>query len=207
MGYTSEMAEGLLTVYTQGTPDMAGQLVVQLSDGSYITKRATYGSGLLVHVEDMLLHLLKTEFNTLDAIPVNSKIIFYGNWSPCKYCMSVTIPTKLNEMDIVNRNQRVRFRFKQYYTQSAWESAGKGVRQGSGGHFFWDSNEEADTAYESITNLYGKFPMKSRSTESQVVTSISPRVAFIHGLGSSRTTTRWNEDFRGKIFSDGRLVT
>lgn len=207
MGKTSEMAEGLLAVYTQGALDMAGQLVVQLSDGSYITKRAAYGSGLLVHVEDMLLHLLKTEFTTLDAIPVNSKIIFYGHWSPCKHCMSVTIPSKLGEMDIVNRNQRVRFRFNQYYTTSAWESAGKGVRQGSGGHFFWDSNEEADAAYANLSNLYGKFPMKSRSTESEVITSTSPRVAFISGLKASRSITRWNESYRGKIFSDGRLVT
>lgn len=207
MGNTSEMAAGLLNQRTAGAPDMAGQLVVQLSDGSYVTKYAAYGSGLLVHVEDMLFHLLEEHFGALNTIPPNSKIIFYGHWSPCKYCMSATIRPKLNEMDVENRNQRVRFRFDQYYTSSEWARAGKGVRQGSGGHFFWDSSNEADAAYENLANRFGKFPMKSRSTQFQVMTSVSPRVAFIRGLGSSRSTTTWDESYRGKIFSDGRLVT
>jgi hypothetical protein len=207
MGKTSDMADGLLLQLTSGMPTMACQLVVQLSDRSFRTKNATYGSGSLVHVEDMLLHLLKEEFGALGAIPPNSKIIFYGYWSPCKNCMAQTIPPRLAEMDIVNRNQRVRFRFRKYYTKAEWESAGKSVREGSGGHYFWESSEEADAEYARLGNLYGKFPMKSRSTETQVITSVSPRVAFIRGLSSSRATTQWSEQYRGKIFNDDGLVT
>lgn len=207
MGFTSEYAEGLLIQQTNGRPDMAGQLAVQLNDGTFITEYVTYGSGLTAHVEDRLLHWLEEKFGALDRIPENSKIIFYGHWSPCSYCMSHAIPQGLRGMDIKNRNQRVRFRFNRYYTNSEWSNADKGLRQGSVGHFFWDSNEAAEAAYANLAQEFGNFPMKSRSTESQVATSISPRVAFIRGLSSSRTTTNWGESWRGKIFSGGSLVT
>lgn len=206
MGQTSQHAEGLLTQKTFCYPDMACQLVVHLRDNSFTTSYASYGRGCQVHVEDMLFHLLEEKFTSLSSIPEYSKIVFYGHWSPCRLCTDQTIPNNLAKMKIIERNLRVRFRFNHYYTRESWVSQGKGVRPGSGGHYFWESNEAADAAYSRVSNLYGTFPMKPRSTESVVATSTSPRVAFISGLDSSRTVTYWNQNYRGKIWSSGELI-
>lgn len=206
MGRTSEHAEGLLSQLSLLHAPMACQLVVHEGSGAVATASAQYGSGCRVHVEDMLLHLLKEKYGSLSAIPENSKIVLYGYWRPCKFCMDHTIPSRLSEMKIVERNLRVRFRFNQYYTASSWEAQGKSVRSESGGHYFWESTEAAEEAYTKLAGIYGRFPMKSRSTSTSVVTSTSPRVAFVRGLGTARTTTWWPASDRGKIWSDGKLI-
>lgn len=197
MGKTSQWAEGLLVTKTNGTPDMACQvLVVGSDDKPLANKYSTYGSGCLVHVEDMLFHLLQEEFGDLASIPPGSKVVFYGHWSPCRHCMSQTIPPRLQAMKIADRNIQIRFRFGRYYTKEAWTACDKQVRQESGGHYFWDSNEEAQKAYDELASLYGKFPLKNISTPQQVITTVRPRVAFIQGLARSRTITYWHESYR-----------
>ena len=199
MGDTSEHAMGLLMQNAPTSVTMACQLAVHLSDGSAYTQYAAYGGGLLVHAEDKLFHLLEEKYGNLASVPANSKIVFYGNWSPCKLCMSTTVPKKLGELDIINRNQRVRFRFNRYYTAAAWEQQGLGVRKDSGGQYFWDSDEQAQNAYDELARLYGRHNQKDRSTDTQVITTESPRVAFIRGGGSSRIVTEWSEIWRGKF--------
>lgn len=201
MGHASGHAEGLLLQKTYHQVDMMScQLVVHSSDGApLVTKHATYGSGLLLHVEHQLLCLLKESFGDFSAIPAGAKIIFYGFWSPCKQCTNDYIPPALHQMGIFDRNLRVRFRFKEYYTQARWEAYGKGVRNESGGHFFWESEQNADAAYSLLAAPYGTFALKNLTTPTEVKSSVSPRVAFIKGDGRSRTVTTWHESFRGKI--------
>ena len=197
MGQTSEYAEGLLGSFSYDY-DMSCQLAVQYAEGKFKTARFTYGSGPLVHVEDMLLHQLD-EWWGYANIPPGSKIIFYANWSPCKHCIQNTIPNALNKMNVVENNLRIRFRFNEYYTAQAWNGRGKNVRKESGGHYFWESQESAESAYEALASIYGRCGLKDLSTPTQVKTSVSPRVAFIRGQSRSRTLTTWHESWRGKI--------
>lgn len=197
MGETSKYAEGLLDSFAYDY-DMSCQLAVQYGKDEFKTSRFTYGSGPLVHVEDMLLHQLD-EWWGYANIPPGSKIVLFANWSPCKHCIQNTIPNALNKMNVTGNNLRIRFRFNKYYTEQAWTGCGKTVRKEGGGHYFWESQGAADSAYDTLASVYGNCGLKDLSTTTQVITSVSPRVAFIRGQSKSRTLTTWHETWRGKI--------
>lgn len=197
MGELSQRAQHFHSMYGFDN-NMSSKLMVE-ANGEIRSTEHTYGGGTLVHVEDMLLHQLDVWWGYAN-IPANAKIVFYGNWSPCKHCINETIPRAFAKMNIVEKNLRLRFRFNNYYTQDNWQGAGKQTRQESGGRFFWASADDADNAYMQLASLYGKFATKNISTPEKVMSSTSPRVAFIRGLNRSRSITTWDEIWRDKIF-------
>lgn len=197
MGDLSARAQHFHSMYAFDN-NMSSKLMVEV-EGKIHSSEHTYGSGTLVHVEDMLLHQLDVWWGYAE-IPANAKIVLYGNWSPCKHCISDTIPRAFAKMRIEEKNLRLRFRFNHYYTQENWQRAGKQIRQEGGGRFFWANAEEADNAYLQLAAPYGKFATKNISTAEAVMSSTSPRVAFIQGLNRSRSITTWSEVWRDKIF-------
>lgn len=206
MGTSSQYAEGLLNNKTFGSPLMAGELVVKQPDGQFRTAYEAYGSGCTMHVEARLFYRLKTTYGELWQVPEGATVILYGHWSPCKQCISDTIPACLGLMKVAERQLRVRFRFDSLYTAANWEANGKSVRPDCGGKFFWKDAEEAQAAYAKLASPYGMCPMKNHSTADSVITSSSPRVAFIAGQARSRSVTQWGAHMRGTIYSNGKLV-
>ncbi|MFT3856258.1 MAG: hypothetical protein QM742_01670 [Aquabacterium sp.] len=206
MGHTSQYAQGLLNNKTLGTPMMAGELVVKKPDGQFDTIYEAYGSGCTMHVEARLFYQLKAKYGDLGLVPEGSTVIVYCHWSPCRQCVSDTLTTCLALMKVAERQLRVRFRFDTFYTAANWEAYGKSLRPDCGGKFFWKDADEAEAAYTKLASPYGTCPMKNHSTPDSVITSTSPRVAFIAGQARSRTVTSWGAHMRGKIYSNGKLV-
>ncbi len=120
------------------------------------------------HVEALLIKKLREATSArvpFDRIPERSTIVFYIDQSPCKNCIKKVLPPFLEELGILHRNIRVRFRFAKYYVK---ESATDTI------DIKWESIAEAQKAYDEFAHGYG-----FTKTSSGTFPAFKPKVAIL----------------------------
>ena len=111
------------------------------------------------HIEVSLFNQMKKNYNqNFSRIPNNATLIFYNPWSPCTHCTSKSIPEMAEVLELPKRGLKVKFKFAEYYTASAWKGAGGNPFKGQ--ELFWKSAEEAKTAYKALAERFGVGKMK-----------------------------------------------